>query len=246
MIRGMAQSAQKYIYYNIQYKNIYDMNYIFNNEKIINNNTIININNMNTHILNYKEVIQLLKKHFSPTSMIKYFGGMRDLNGKETRTLYKYLLETYMGLFMTKMKEKTGIDVLTISDDEDSYLCFIAECMNIIRASIKKYVRLRTSASQWWLCQREYLEKRNSEEYGCPTPVKEYEYCPSFSILKSRGKTCRKILESSMRTNNLYSLMSDLCILPKGRPLPINKNKNIFPSTPTPRRMTRKKKKNIA
>ena len=240
----MAQSAEKYISYNTQYTNIYNMSYIFNNDKIINNNTILNVNNINKSILNYNEVIQLLKIHFSPTNMIKYFGSMRDLNGKETRILYKYLLETYMGLFMTNMKEKTGIDVLIIQDDEDPYMCFIAECMNIIRASIKKYVRLRTSASQWKRCQREHLEKRNSEEYGCPIPVKEYEYCPSFSILKARGKTCKSIFKSSMNTNNLYTLMSDLCILPKGKLLPINKTKNIFPSLSVSRSMTRKKKKN--
>lgn len=109
------------------------MNYIFNAEKIINMNTILNINNINKKILNYNEVIELIKYHFSSKNMVTYFGNMADLNGIETHRLYKNLLDYFLNLFLKKMYMLTNINIMKISDDNDSYICFIALCMNIIR-----------------------------------------------------------------------------------------------------------------
>lgn len=221
------------------------MGYIFNSDKIVNLNTVLNNTNINKKILNYKETIDLIKVYFSSTNMIKYFGNMENLNGLQTRKLYKYMLEYYLNLFMHKMKIKTGIDVMAVENDNDPYVCFIAECMNIIRGSIKKYVRLRTSPSQPKWCKRDHLEQRNHKQHGCPTPVKEFEYCPSFDALKKRGKTCKQILKSAMRTNENYTLAADLCVFPVWKPKPINSRKHIIMSPPVKRRGTRKVKRNI-
>lgn len=58
-------------------------------------------------------------------------------------------------------------------------------------------------------------------------PIKEYDYCPSFKMLKNQGKSCKSIINSSINTNNIYTLASELCILPKFSIKPINTNKNI-------------------
>jgi hypothetical protein len=216
------------------------MNYIFNNDEIINNNTILNMTNLNKEIINYNTAIRSIKYHFSSENMMKYYGNMRDLNCKQTRDLYKYLLDYYLNLFLNKMKLITKMDVMKIEDENDPYTCFIAECMNIIRASIKKYVRLRTSAYQPFWCKREILEERNRNKYGCAVPMREYDYCPSFQYLKQKGKTCKKIIESSMNTNDIFTLGSKLSIIPKFNNIPINKTRNIVKSSLLNRRKTRK------
>jgi hypothetical protein len=240
----MEDFSHDYVITNPEYSNIYTMSYIFDSDKIINNNEILNNININKTILNYNEIIELIKIHFSPTNMIKYFGNMRNLNGKQTRDLYKYMLDYFLNLFVNKMQEKMKLNVMNVNNDNDPYVCFIAECMNMIRASIKKYVRLRTSRSQPFWCKRPYLEKRNHEKYDCPINIKEFEYCPSFTILKKRGKTCKQIIKSSRNTNDMYTLMSDLCVSPVWNPKTVNKRKHIFLSQPIKKRHTRKIKHN--
>jgi hypothetical protein len=242
----MMKEDYKYIKYNSQYENEYNMNYIFNNDVIIYDNAILNMKNMNEKYLNYTNVIELIKYHFLSMNMVKYFGNMRDLNCKQTRDLYKFLIVYFTNLFLGRMKIMTNIDVMKIDDENDPYVCFIAECMNIIRASVKKYVRLRTSASQPKKCQREELENRNRKKYECAVPMREYEYCPSFHYLKQKGKTCKNILESSMTTNEKYNIFAELfkSSITNNNPITnnnsININKNIVKSIPKTRRETRK------
>ncbi len=172
--------------------------------------------------------------------MVKYFGNMRDLNCIQTRDLYKFLLDYFLNLFLNKMKLHTKIDVMMIDDENDPYVCFIAECMNIIRASIKKYVRLRTSKSQPFWCQRKELEKRNRKKYNCAVPMREYEYCPSFHSLKRKGRTCKRIIETSMNSNEDYDKFVHISRFPKFTKIPININKNIVKSIPKTKSKTRK------
>lgn len=61
----------------------------------------------------------------------------------------------------SKILKLINIDINTVSDENDNILCFIAECCHIIRASIKKYARNRTSYTQPKSCQKDYLENRN-------------------------------------------------------------------------------------
>lgn len=229
------------IVYNEKYADKYNMDYIFNSDKIVSDNNILNTNNIGTHILNYTNIINLLQYHFSSNKMLEYYGNKNNLTGVQTRNLYKYLLDYYFKLFLSRMNELTNINVLNIDNEDDTYTCFIAKCMNIIRGSIKKYVRLRTSSTQPYWCKKKYLENRNSKKYGCPIPVKEYEYCPSFAILKQRGKTCKQILHSSMRTNDIYTMLSDLCIIPPRKNVTI-RSANIPSANIKQSRSTRKRR----
>ena len=150
-----------------------------------------------------------------------------------------------------------NINIDDIVDENDERLCVIAQCLNIIRASIKKYIRLRTSDSMPYHCKKNALEKRNKTEYGCPVPMKEFEYCPSFEYLKKKGKTCKQIITKSMDTNNMYTALSSACIspfkkiktirLPKDKRTRYTKNKGTrkiyktLPYVPKSRKVTSKK-----
>jgi hypothetical protein len=113
----------------------------------------------------------------------------------------------FINLLLYKLYILTHIDVNSISNQNNNYMCLVAECSNIIRASIKKYVRLRTNKNQT-LCSKNYLEKRNSIKYKCNYPLKNNNICPSFSILRKKGKSCKNIIQSSKKSSNKYNFMS--------------------------------------
>lgn len=198
-----------------KYNDIYHMKYVDNITTLIPQNT----NNINEYsnikvIYTYNELINIIKIKFSTENMLKYFGNKNNLNCKETRHVYKNLIDYFLNLFLYKMNKITNININN-KDDNNPYICLIAECLNIIRASIKKYIRLRTSDTQVYYCKKEHLEKRDKKEYGCSIPVKEFEYCPSFKYLREeKKKTCKNILYKSLSTNDMYTLLSDIFILP--------------------------------
>lgn len=242
-----------------------DVNTSFENNTQINNiNSTYNIKNMQINNKNniktnytYNDLIILIQIHFSTTNMLQYFGNKSNLNGKETRNVYKELVEYFLNLFLYKIQKIMNINIDDIVDENDERLCVIAQCLNIIRASIKKYIRLRTSDSMPYHCKKNALEKRNKIEYGCPVPMKEFEYCPSFEYLKKKGKTCKQIITKSMDTNNMYTALSSACISPfkkiKTIRLPQNKRSRYIknkgtrkiyktlPYVPKSRRVTAKK-----
>ncbi len=106
----------------------------------------------------------------------------------------------FVNTFLAKMYENTNINTNLLSDSDD-YICLLAQCVNIIRAGIKKYMRLRTAVTQT-ICSKERLNKRNRKTYGCKLPIGPYEQCPTFSYLHNvNHKTCRNIIQSSTKTN---------------------------------------------
>lgn len=198
-----------------KYNDIYYMNYIDNINKLLIKNNNINEYSNNKISYTYNDLINIIKLKFSTENMLKYFGNKNDLDGKETRDIYKNLIDYFINLFLYKIEIITNIKVDNIDDNDNPYICLVAECLNIIRASIKKYVRLRTSDTQIYFCKKNYLEKRNRDDYKCSVPVKEFEYCPSFKYLREeKKKTCREIIKSALSPNNLYNFFSPLCLLP--------------------------------
>jgi hypothetical protein len=260
---------------NINKMNINNCTYNINNKTDINtsfeNNTQINVINSTYNIKNiqmnninnvktiytYNDLIILIQIHFSTTNMLKYFGNKSNLNGKETRNVYKELVEYFLNLFLYKIQKIMNINIDNIVDKNDDRLCVIAQCLNIIRASIKKYIRLRTSDSMPYQCKKNALERRNRNEYRCSVPMKEFEYCPSFEYLKKKGKTCKQIITKSMDTNDMYTFFSKICIspfkkiktirLPKDKRTRYTKNKGTrkiyktLPYVPKSRKITSKK-----
>ena len=244
---------------NKSYKNTsFDKNIRIDVDNIYNikNIQMNNINNVKTNYT-YNDLIILIQIHFSTKNMLQYFGNKSNLNGKETRNVYKELVEYFLNLFLYKIQKIMNINIDDIVDKNDDRLCVIAQCLNIIRASIKKYIRLRTSDSMPYHCKKNALEKRNKTEYGCPVPMKEFEYCPSFEYLKKKGKTCKQIITKSMDTNNMYTALSSACIspfkkiktirLPKDKRTRYTKNKGTrkiyktLPYVPKSRKVTSKK-----
>jgi hypothetical protein len=229
---------------------------VIDNTYNITNMQTNNINNIKTNYT-YNDLIILIQIHFSTKNMLQYFGNKRNLNGKHTRNVYKELVEYFLNIFLYKIQKIMNINIDNIVDENDDRLCVIAQCLNIMRASIKKYIRLRTSSSMPYYCKKNALERRNRDEYGCPVPMKEFEYCPSFEYLKNKGKTCKYIIKKSMSTSDMYTLLSKLCIspfkkiktirLPKDKRSRYIKNKGTrkiyktIPYVPKSRRVTSKK-----
>ena len=153
-----------------------------------------------------KDILYLVvQEKFKPTNMNIYFGYFPDLNCDEVRILYKQMVEYFIHLFEMKMSTFANIDKK--NEDNDS-LCVIAHCASIIRGSIKKYIRNRTLLDQW-LCSKNVLNRRNAREHDCPYPIGNNILCPEFENLK-KTRSCKKILESSTKTNNLYSILASI------------------------------------
>lgn len=154
-------------------------------------------------------LILLINEHFSEYSMIKYFGNKKDLTCSHVRITYKNMVSFFINLFLAKMYEITINDTNLLSDNDD-YICLLAQCVNIIRAGIKKYMRLRTAVTQSF-CSKERLNKRNHDKYKCQLPIGPYEHCPTFSYLHNvKHKTCRNIIKSSTKTNILTNIGAKL------------------------------------
>ena len=150
-------------------------------------------------------LVSRINDMFSEYSMVKYFGNKKDLNCTKTRFIYEKLISYYINLFILKMFECTNININVI-DQNDKYVCLLAQCTNIIRAGIKKYARLRTSLSQTE-CSKDKLNKSNHTKYNCNLPIGPYDQCPSFEHLhRVRGKTCKQIIKSSKSPSILVSL----------------------------------------
>ena len=93
-------------------------------------------------------------------------------------------------------------------DENNEYICLLAQCTNIIRAGIKKYARLRTSITSK-LCSKSKLNNDNHKKYNCNLPIGPYDQCPSFTYLHNKqGKTCKHILKSSELPNKLVSFIA--------------------------------------
>ena len=75
-----------------------------------------------------------IKERFSPYNMSVYFGSRSDLTCETTRILYKSMIYYFTNLFEIKMYDINHININTL-DKNDEYLCMIAECSSIIRAS---------------------------------------------------------------------------------------------------------------
>lgn len=173
----------KYLKLNPIYNNIYKLSYI-----------------TPTVSKNGSALVLLINEHFSEYSMIKYFGNKKDLTCSHVRITYKNMISFFVYLFLAKMYELTNIDTNVLSDNDD-YMCLLAQCVNIIRVGIKKYMRLRTAVTQK-ICSKERLNKRNRKTYGCQLPIGPYNQCPTFSRLHNiNRKTCKNIIQSSTKTN---------------------------------------------
>ena len=120
----------KLLYLDTDYDYIYDMNFI--TDKLLNDDSII---------LEIKTV-------FLPFNMITYFGSSSNLNCNQTRQLYNSMVHYYINLFLYKMESITQININEITNINNHYLCIVSECTSIIRSSIKKYVRNRTSKNE--------------------------------------------------------------------------------------------------
>lgn len=181
----------KYLELNSQYESIYKMYYI--TPELCRNSIAL---------------ISTLNIYFSEYSMVKYFGNKQDLSCKEVRELYQNLISYFITLFILKISEITKIDITTL-DDNDEYICLLAQCTNIIRAGIKKYSRLRTSTSYVTskICSKSKLNIDDANTYNCKLPIGPYDQCPSFNYLHAKkGKTCKHILKSSETPNKFVSL----------------------------------------
>jgi len=149
-----------------------------------------------------------IKEKFSPYNMSIYFGSRADLSCSNGRILYKNMVDYYINLFEMKMYDINNINTKTL-DINNEYLCTIAECANIIRSSIKKYIRNRTALNQT-KCSKELLEKRNKEKYTCPYPINDDTLCPSFNYVKNKYKSCKEILYKAKHPSKKMSILANL------------------------------------
>ena len=144
----------------------------------------------------------IIKDKFHPFNMNKYFGSRSDLSCTQTRRVYKEMVKYFINLFKIKMFTITGIDVENIVDKNHYYICILAKCLNIIRGSIKKYARNRTSFNQPRRCSKKHLDFIDSKSYDCPFPIDDDTICPSFEYLREKDeKSCKDIIYSSKKTN---------------------------------------------
>ena len=161
-----------------------------------------------------------IQQHFDEFHMPVYFGDRANLSCMQVRDGYLNLISYFRAVFMDKVEHLLGVKIDTMPE-EDSRLCILAECLSIIRASIKKYMRYRTSANQL-LCRKSKLNIRNADEYGCPREVGLHEYCPSFEHLrKVRRKTCKSrqhTLENRVYVGNTETSYKFTCAQPCGWP----------------------------
>ena len=107
-------------------------------------------------------------------------------------------------------------------DTNNEYLCLIAECANIIRNSIKKYIRNRTALNQSQ-CSKNSLEKRNHDKYKCPYPINDNTLCPSFKYSYNKYKSCSTVLKKAKEPNEEISMWANLT---KYIPLPASNRRS--------------------
>lgn len=181
-----------YLKLNPIYNNLYNLSYI--TPTVSKNGSVL---------------ILLINDHFSEYSMIKYFGNKKDLTCSHVRITYKNMVSFFINLFLAKMYELTNINI-NILYDNDAYICLLAQCVNIIRAGIKKYMRLRTADTQN-ICSKDRLNKHDRKTYGCALPIGPYDQCPTFSYLHNiKNKTCKNIIQSSTKTNSFANIGAKL------------------------------------
>jgi hypothetical protein len=152
-------------------------------------------------------VLHTIRFHFSEHNMMRYFGDRANLSCEQTRDGYISMIQYFRNVGLDKLANALGVDIESLSNN-DPAMCLIAECMHSIRASIKKYMRYRTSANQPRKCSKETWNARNARTYKCPRRLGVGEYCPTFAYLRKR-KTCKAIaLDSSGKTNRLVTFLS--------------------------------------
>jgi|LauGreDrversion4_2_1035121.scaffolds.fasta_scaffold53216_3 hypothetical protein len=216
----------KYLYLDTDYNHIYTMKYLEGIDGIYPNGYEFLDSNIDKNMITYNELVDIIKVEFSTKNMLKYFGSNSDLMPGDLRNTYNNMNKYFLFMFYNKISDIIGIQIKDISED-NGLLCVISECMSIIRASVKKYVRLRISPDTPTKYKKQSLNRRNSHKYGCSNIIEEYEYCPSFSQLlngytdgngiKHKPKSCRNIMISALTTNDNYTALSKI-------PIPI-----IFP-----------------
>lgn len=152
-----------------------------------------------------------IKEIFNPYNMAVQFGSMRNLSCKQTRYIYHQLLDYFTTLFEQKMYELTNIDINNTNDNNE-YTCTIAECLSIIRASIRKYSRFRTALNQI-LCSKDNYEQLNHDHYKCPYPINDDTLCPTFRQSLKKHKTCKKVISKAKTTNGESNIKAEVSIL---------------------------------
>lgn len=221
--RGLFALDTTLFQLNPEYNDIYQMRYI------------------TPELVESLDFITTIQVHFDELHMAAYFGDRANLSCKEVRKGYLNLLEYFRPLFTDTIERVMNIDISGLPNNAPT-LCLIAECLSIIRASIKKYMRHRTSINQRW-CTKSGLNTRNAEKYGCPATTGMYEYCPSFGYLhKIKGKSCKDILISSGRTDEemtFYSWFADYF-----SSTPVDGPMHSLPSLPSPVKLRPLKQKN--
>jgi hypothetical protein len=239
------------LYLDDDYMNIYTMSYLSDTSKLDIRELITKVKtrpfNIDINILP-----RIIKEKCRPFNMNQYFGSRSDLNCAQVRRIYNKMVEYFINLFKLKIYTITGINIETI-DDNHEYTCILAKCMNIIRGSIKKYARNRTSHNQPRRCSKKYLDLDDARVYKCPFPIDDDTMCPSFEYLRYiNKKSCKNIIYSSMRTNKRTTFLSKVYkyfpIIPKNTKsrllsaLPITKKIKI--KTRRYKKNTRNKKRN--
>ena len=105
------------------------------------------------YLLKPSIILQEIREKFHLYALARYFESRRNLSCIQTRYIYHQLLEYFMTLFEKRMYEISNIDIDKLNDN-DEYTCMIAECLSIIRASIRKYSRFRTALNQPYICSK--------------------------------------------------------------------------------------------
>lgn len=204
------------LYLDTDYMYIYTMSYLDHIEGLYPNDFVFSNDKINKAVLTHNELIDKIKYNFSQENMLKYFGSKMDLETNLLRKVYNNMSKYFLILFYKKIHKMIN------KEDIDIHNCVIAECMHIIRASVKKYARLRISPHTPSKFSKRSLNARNAQKYGCKHVLHEYEYCPSFSQLLNgytdgngvwrNPKTCDKIIESTLTTNDGYTFLSKIKI----------------------------------
>lgn len=140
---------------------------------------------MNMYTMEYLrtslDVLQEIREKFRIYELAKYFGSRRNLSCIQTRDMYNQMVDYFTTLFEKQMYEHTHINTNNINDN-DKYTCLIAECLSLIRGSIRKYARYRTALNQPYICSKNKLNHLNSTgNYKCPYPINDIILCPTFA-----------------------------------------------------------------
>lgn len=197
-------------------------------------NDIYQMNYITVEMLQRDIPVFVIKEKFNEHNMAAYFGDRANLSCIQVRDAYLNILHYFRTIFMDKIEDMLGVYIELLPKEEPA-LCMIAECLNIIRASIKKYMRYRTSLNQR-RCSKAILDQRNAEVYGCTT---DDVYCPSFNYLRSvKRKSCKDIVISSGTTSDIMTYGSHVMSTTAPR------NEPMLPLPPLPPRLALQTRRN--